>query len=206
MSEFRLLFPVTVAVVAVAVTLAGVPHALVPEGGVERGLTSLFTEINRVARFGFTATELNRQKLNLQRYLQIAATEKDKSASGPLADEFIRNFIHGEPIPGIVYEFGLNQRFLPEITLAEVNSLAKDWAPDRNRLVVISAPQKDRPALPTEARMAAAQGLGNSWLGCDTGHGCSIVFGYAGQFRSADAMCPLLSSDQSVSATRPLLR
>ena len=67
----------------------------------------------------------------------------------------MRNFIHGEPIPGIVYEYGLNQRFLPEITLAEVNSLAKDWMPDRNRLVVISAPEKDRPSLPTEAKLAA---------------------------------------------------
>ena len=43
--------------------------ALVPAGGVERGLAALFTEVDRVARFGFTATELNRQKLNLQRYL-----------------------------------------------------------------------------------------------------------------------------------------
>ena len=129
--------------------------ALVPADGVERGLSALFTEVNRVARFGFTATELSREKLNLQRYLQTAVIEKDKSASGPLADEFVRNFIHGEPIPGIVYEFGLNQRFLPEITLAEVNGLAKDWAPDRNRLVVISAPQKDRALLPAAAKMAA---------------------------------------------------
>jgi zinc protease len=129
--------------------------ALVPADGVERGLSALFTEVNRVARFGFTATELNREKLNLQRYLQTAVIEKDKSASGPLADEFVRNFIHTEPIPGIVYEFGLNQRFLPEITLAEVNGVAKDWAPDRNRLVVISGPQKDRALLPTAAKMAA---------------------------------------------------
>ena len=129
-------------------------NALVTEGGVERGLTALFTEIDRVARFGFTATELNRQRLNLQRFLERAVIEKDKSPSGPLADEFVRNFVQGEPIPGIVYEYGLNQRFLPEITLAEVNSLAKEWMPDRNRLVVVSAPEKDRPGLPSEARLA----------------------------------------------------
>ena len=123
-------------------------------GGVERGLGALFTEVARVARFGFTATELSRQKLNLQRGLQRAVIEKDKSASGPLADEFVRNFIQAEPIPGIVYEYGLNQRFLPEITLAEVNSVAKDWMPDRNRLVAITAPEKDRPSLPTEAKLA----------------------------------------------------
>ena len=129
--------------------------AIVATGGVERGLAVLFTEVDRVARFGFTATELNREKLNLQRGLQRAVIEKDKSPSGPLADEFVRNFIQAEPIPGIVYEYGLNQRFLPEITLAEVNALAKDWMPDRNRLVAITAPEKDRPSLPTEARMAA---------------------------------------------------
>ena len=129
--------------------------ALVAKGGVERGLAALFAEVDRVARFGFTATELDREKLNLQRGLQRAANEKDKSPSGPLADEFVRNFIQAEPIPGIVYEFGLTQRFLPEITLAEVNSLAEDWMPDRNRLVVITAPESDRPSLPSEANLAA---------------------------------------------------
>ncbi len=129
-------------------------EALVPEGGVERGLSALFTEIDRVARFGFTTTELNRQRLNLRQFLEKGVIEKDKSPSGPLADEFVRNFIHDEPIPGIVNEFALNQRFLPQITLAEVNALAKEWLPDRNRLVVVSAPEKDRPGLPTEVAMA----------------------------------------------------
>ena len=75
-------------------------NALVAPGGVERGLTALFTEIDRVARFGFTATELDRQGRSLQRLLENAAVEKNKSPSGPLADEFIRNFLQGEPIPG----------------------------------------------------------------------------------------------------------
>ena len=129
--------------------------ALVPSNGVERGLTALFTELNRVARYGFTPTELNREKLNTQLYLERAMAERDKSDSGPLADEYVRNFIHNEPIPGIVYEYGLSQRFTPEITLAEVNALAKDWVPDRDRLVVVSGPDKDRALLPSDARMAA---------------------------------------------------
>jgi zinc protease len=66
----------------------------------------------------------------------------------------VRNFIQAEPIPGIVYEFGLNQRFLLEITLDEVNSLARDWMPDRNRLVAITAPDKDRASLPSAATLA----------------------------------------------------
>ena len=65
--------------------------------------------------------------------------ERDKSPSAPLADEFIRNFMQDEPIPGIAYEYGLSQRFLPTITLEEVNRLAKTWVPDGNRVVTVTA-------------------------------------------------------------------
>jgi zinc protease len=128
--------------------------ALVARDGVARGLSALLTELARVSRFGFTAGELSRMKLNLQRGLERAVVEKDKSPSGPLADEFIRAFIEEEPIPGIVYEFGLNQRFLPEISLDEVNAVAKDWMPDRNRIVAISAPESDKGTLPNDVTLA----------------------------------------------------
>ena len=97
-----------------------------------------------MARYGFTATELERQKLSSTRYLEQALIEKDKSPSAPLADEFIRNFMNDEPIPGIVYEQGLSRRFLPQITLAEVNSLARTWVADGSRVVVVSAPERAR--------------------------------------------------------------
>jgi zinc protease len=132
--------------------------AIVAQGNVERGLAALVTELARVARFGFTAPELSRMKLNLQRGLERAVVEKDKSPSGPLADEFVRNFILDEPIPGIVYEYGLNQRFLPEISLAEVNAVAKGWMPDRNRLVAIAAPENDKASLPNEVTLASVFG------------------------------------------------
>ena len=60
-----------------------------------------------------------------------------------------------EPIPGIAYENGLVQRFLPEITLADVNNLARNWIPDRNRVVAVMAPKKAGVAVPDEAKLAA---------------------------------------------------
>jgi zinc protease len=136
--------------------------AEVAKGGIERGLSALFTELARVARFGFTAPELSRMKLNLERGLERSVIEREKSPSGPLADEFVRNFIETEPIPGIVYEYGLNQRFSPEITIAELNAVAKDWMPDRNRLVAISAPEADKPTLPDEVKLASVISASNN--------------------------------------------
>jgi zinc protease len=130
-------------------------NALVPDGGVERGLAALFTEADRVARFGFTATELDRYRVGiLQAYEQLAVA-KDEHTSASLADEYVRNFIQQEPIPGIAYEYGLVRRFLPEITLAEINGLAHDWVPDRNRVVAVSAPKKAGVAVPDETALAA---------------------------------------------------
>jgi zinc protease len=130
--------------------------ALVKEDSITRGIAALFAETTRVAQFGFTATEFDRQKQNILRSIERAVTEKDKAESGSLADEYVRNFTDGEPIPGIVYEQGLYQRFLPEITLAELNAVARTWMPETNRVVVVSAPDKPGLVLPTEAALTAA--------------------------------------------------
>lgn len=135
-----------------ATTLSG----LMKEDAIDIGLQALFAETARVAQFGFTTTELDRQRQTILRSLERAVAEKDTQESGPLADEFVRNFTEQEPIPGIVYEQGLYQRFLPEITLGEINALAKTWIPESNRVVVVSAPDKPGLAIPSEARLLAA--------------------------------------------------
>ena len=134
--------------------------ALVPDIGIERALTALFAEAERVRRFGFTSTELERQKANMRLFLERAAIEEATWESGRLADEYARNFLQKEPIPGIGYEYALHQRFVPEITLAEVNAVANDWMPDRSRTVAISAPRKAGVTLPDETRLAAAIAAG----------------------------------------------
>ena len=118
--------------------------ALVADGGVEKGLAALFTEADRVARFGFTQTELDRYRLTMLKFFEQLAASNDEHTSDSLADEFIRNFMQREPIPGIAYEYALVRRFMPEITLADVNSLAGDWVPDRNRVVAVTRPQEGR--------------------------------------------------------------
>ncbi|MEO7192249.1 MAG: insulinase family protein [Vicinamibacterales bacterium] len=130
--------------------------AVVKEDGIEKGLESIFAEAQRVAQFGFTATELDRQKVSSLRRLERAITEKDNQQSADLAAEYSRNYLNGEPIPGIVYENALYQRFMPGITLAEINQLAKTWWPDRNRVVAVTAPDKPGVVIPTEARLSAA--------------------------------------------------
>ncbi len=129
--------------------------AAVKEDGIERGLDALFSEALRVEKFGFTATEFDRIRLNIMRGLERAVAEKENTPSSSLADEYVRNFTEKEPSPGIDYEMALHARFLPQITLAEVNALAKQWVPDKNRVVMINAPDKPGLTIPDEAKLAA---------------------------------------------------
>lgn len=128
--------------------------ALVREDGIERGLETLIAESARAARFGFTAAELDRQKRDTLRRYEGAFAERDKEESADLAAEFIRNFTQQEPIPGITYEFGLVQRFVPEITLDEVNQVARQWA-GGSRVVLVNAPRKPGLVVPDATRLAA---------------------------------------------------
>jgi zinc protease len=132
-------------------------NALVKEGNVERSLRVLLDEAERVARFGFTETELARQKTNMLRYYERLALEKENTLSAMRAAEYTRNFLINETLPSLDDEYAFHQRFLPGITLTEINKLAREWFPvsNQNRLVVVTAPQKAGLAIPDEAKLAA---------------------------------------------------
>jgi zinc protease len=129
--------------------------ALVKEDGIERGLDALLTEAERVARFGFTPTELERQKQAALRNYERLALEKENRQSNSRAAEYIRNFLQDETLPSADDEYALHKRFLPEITLDEVNKRAREWFPDQNRTVVVNAPEKSGFVVPDQAKLAA---------------------------------------------------
>src|SRR5262245_2413611 len=129
--------------------------ALVKEDGIERGLEAVLSEAERVARFGFTATELERQKQNVLRNYEQYALETENTESGDRAGEYIRNFLDDEPLPSPDDELAMHKKFLPGITLEEVNKLSREWFPDKNRMVILEAPDKPGLTIPDQAKLAA---------------------------------------------------
>lgn len=129
--------------------------ANVPEDGIERGLEVVFTEAERVARFGFTASELERQKIDVLRGIERAYTDRANRGSASYAAEYSRAFLDDEPIPGIEYEFELYKRFIPEMTLTEVNQIGSEWIRPQNRVVVVTGPEKEDLDMPSEEALLA---------------------------------------------------
>lgn len=120
-------------------------------GKIPEGLKALLIETERVKKFGFTESELERNKTAMLKSMETAYNERDKRESMDRAEEYSRNFLmRKEPVPGIEKEFEYYQEFMPGIKLEEVNALAKKWITDENRVVVITAPEKAGVAVPTE--------------------------------------------------------
>ena len=116
---------------------------------INAAIQTLLTENERVKQYGFVQSELDRAiKASLSR-MENLYNERDKIKSAELLQELIRNYLKGESIPGIEYEYELYKKFLPGIKLQEVNSLIAQWIKPANRSVVITAPEKEKKGLIT---------------------------------------------------------
>ena len=113
----------------------------------------LLTELNRVLKHGFTQSELDRYKQGLLSKLDNAAKEIDTTQSSRLANEYVRHVVRGESIAGIDHYLTTSQKFLPLITLDQVNVLGETWFTANNRIIKISAPESDAASLPTKAEL-----------------------------------------------------
>ena len=122
-------------------------------GEMERGFKSILTETERVQRFGFTQTELDRAKQSYLTNMESSFNEKDKTPSESLVNEYLRHFLEQEASPGIEYEFKMANSMIGGINLSDVNGLAKKYITDVNRDVIMMGPEKDKANLPDEAKI-----------------------------------------------------
>ncbi len=115
--------------------------AVVGTGDIKKGLDALSTELERLNRFGFTASELERAKKSLLNNLERSYNNRDKTESQVWVDEYVRNFLTGEVIPGIAKEFELAKELLPGIGIEELNATAKNSLETDKQLLYVTGPE-----------------------------------------------------------------
>ena len=134
-------------------SLVSIPKA---EGnGIINGFEAALKEAYRACQHGFTKTELDRTKEAMLTNMESALKEKDKTESKAYAMECGRNFIEDEGMPGIAYEVALYKKFLPEITIDEVNKVMKSYIKDEGVVVAVSAPEAEGIIVPKEDEILA---------------------------------------------------
>lgn len=126
-------------------------------GELEKGLKAVWRETERLKRFGFTITELERAKTAYLSRMDEMLKEKDKTNSASFVNEYQQYFLKGIAAPGITAEYQLTKNDLPGVTLNDLNNLTAEYITGINRDVLIMAPNKDKSILPDEETV-------NNWL------------------------------------------
>jgi zinc protease len=122
---------------------------------INRTIQVLLTENERVKQYGFQQSELDRAEKNVMSRVESAYNERDKTKSAELVTELVNNYLKEEAIPGIAYEYELYKKYLSGISLQEVNALIAQWIRPTDRAVVITAPEKEKLNIPTQASVLA---------------------------------------------------
>ncbi|AYL94369.1 M16 family metallopeptidase [Mucilaginibacter celer] len=119
-------------------------------GELEKGFKALWRETERIKKFGFNQTELNRAKANYLAQITSAVKEKSKTSSDAYVQEYVDHFLKGTASPGIDYEYQLVKTYLPAISLTDIDLLSKTYIGDNNRDIILLAPDKEKENLPDE--------------------------------------------------------
>jgi zinc protease len=119
-------------------------------GELQNSVKTVFGEIERAKKFGFTGEEFRVAK---DWYIRTRAGSFYNIAnheSAAYAEEYRRNFLTEESVPGLEYEYVFSKANIDKIQLTDINTLLAICTSDQNRTVFLEAPEKDKSTLPDE--------------------------------------------------------
>ncbi|MFW5805341.1 MAG: M16 family metallopeptidase [Bacteroidales bacterium] len=131
--------------------------ALARNNDVETALEALVTENQRAKKHGFSETELERAKSEVIKEMEKAYNERNKRKSTSFVEEYKRHYLYPhDPVPGIEYEYEMYQKFIPEISLEQVNNKIDELVIDKNKVIVLVMPEKEGIEIPSEDEVLTA--------------------------------------------------
>jgi zinc protease len=130
--------------------------AIPKEGKEIEGLNALLLEGEKIKRFGFTNSELERAKTDFLKGMEVSYNERDNQKNNQLVSEYVRNFLTKEVIPGIEWEYNTTKLIIPQLKVEMVNQLAKSYITDTNLIVSIAAPDKESVKIPSKEMIISA--------------------------------------------------
>ena len=124
---------------------------LAKQGQEVEAYKDLLTQLEKMRRYGFTHAELDRVKKETLAAYEEFYNERNTVRNISHAQEYIRHYLDGEPIPGIEWEYEMVKQILPVLPLEMLNQLAQSLVTDENLIISFQAPEDETVVLPTEA-------------------------------------------------------
>lgn len=118
--------------------------------------TTVYREMLRALRNGFTASEYERARTEYLAHIESAYNMREKKKSAEYCSEYVRHFIDAEPIPGIENEFALAQNLTASVPVELVNQIIAGLQNEGNLAVAFMLPDKDGVSYPSKEEFKAA--------------------------------------------------
>jgi zinc protease len=126
---------------------------LAKAGKETQALYDLLIQLEKMHRYGFNASELERVKTEMLTQYEELYNERNTVRNISYAQEYIRHYLDDEVIPGIEWEYKTLQQLLPMIDINTINNIAKQFITDQNVIVSIMAPDNDVVQVPTQKQV-----------------------------------------------------
>jgi zinc protease len=130
-------------------------NARVPDESVEQALHTMLTEVERASRFGFTPSELERERREMMRVMEQRYLERERTTSGSYAADYVSFFLYGGSVLSAEREVELYRTLIPQMRLGEVNDQVRRWTHPSNRVILVSAPIREGLPPPREEMLEA---------------------------------------------------
>lgn len=129
--------------------------AATQDGKIAAGFEALYTEMEKVRRYGFTQGEFERAQENLMRQAERQYTNRNDRRNGEYVQKYLDNFQKNKAIPDAETEWKLDSMLLKMVNVDVVNDFAKKTIYPQNQVIFITAPQKEGIVNPTEEEILA---------------------------------------------------
>jgi len=125
----------------------------VKENEILKGFQAILDEVERVRRYGFEESEVERYKKKYLRTYEKKYIERDKTESSVYAYQMVGHFLNEYSVPDIEFEYEFVKKYLPDIKLEEINNQVTNWITRTNQVITLSMPEKESLPIPKEKEL-----------------------------------------------------
>lgn len=129
--------------------------AMTQDGKLPQGFEAIYTEMEKVRRYGFTQGEFERAQEDLMRQAERTYANRNDRRNSEYVESYLDNYQKNKPIPDAETEWQLDSMLIRSINVDAVNAYAQQTTTPVNQVIVITAPEKEGVVNPSEEEILA---------------------------------------------------
>lgn len=131
-------------------------NATAHEGRIIDAFRTIYTEMERMRRYGFTAGEFERAQQEILRAAERQYTNRNDVHNDSYAQRYLDNYAEGTTMMDAETEWQLDQMLINSLTVDQINEAYSQLVqPDKNLVILARSPKKEGLVIPTEEEIKA---------------------------------------------------